>query len=54
MKIEELRKAEREITEIIKTHQKAWIDKYGYAPDQKMSCFDVVAMLIKLGVIKDD
>ena len=52
--IEEMRKAEDEVSKIINDKRDQWVEKYGFAPDTRMSCFQVVELLEKLGVVKDD
>lgn len=52
--IEKLQKKETELNEQIKEAQKEWVEKYHFRPDHKMSCFDVVFLLDKLGLLKGD
>ena len=54
MKIEEMRKKEEEVSKVINEARDAWVEKYGFAPDTRMSCFQVVELLEKLKVLKDD
>ena len=54
MKIEDMRKKEEEVTKVINEARDQWVEKYGFAPDTRMSCFQVVELLEKLKVLKDD
>jgi hypothetical protein len=53
MILEEMKESEKKITEMINEQRKKWFDKYGQLPDRQMTCFDVVQLLAKLGLIND-
>lgn len=52
--IQEMKDAELEVSEIINKKREAWKEKYGFAPDTRMSCFQVVELLEKLGLLPND
>ena len=54
MKIEEMRAKEDEVSKAINEAREAWVNKYGIAPDTRMSCFQVVELLEKLGLVNND
>lgn len=54
MKIEEMKQKEAEVSKAINEARDIWVERYGFAPDVRMSCFQVVELLEKLGLLKDD
>ena len=52
--LEKIENAEREINAKIKEVHKEWHDTYGVSPDHKMSSYDVVGLLKKMGVLKEE
>lgn len=51
--IQEMQAAEKEINLKIKELRQKWLEKYGVYPDHQMTCFDVVNLLKKAGVLND-
>lgn len=54
MKIEEMREKEEEVSKVINEARQAWVDQYVFPPDTRMSCFQVVELLEKLGLVNND
>lgn len=54
MNIEEMRKKEEEVSKVINEARDEWVEKYGITPDTRMSCFQVVELLEKLGLVNND
>jgi hypothetical protein len=53
MKCEDLQKIEQEITLKLNSARDEWIERFGAPPELKLSCFELVKILEKLGLIHD-
>jgi hypothetical protein len=52
--IKEMKETEDQVTKLINEKREQWCEKYIYPPDTRMSCFQVVELLEKLGLLKND
>jgi hypothetical protein len=53
LNVEEVKQAEEEISNKINAIHKQWTEDYGFAPNHQMSCYDIITLLEKKGLLND-